>query len=425
MSSLYLTDRAKDDLAIGPVNRLRFILGSSYGYTPGSNSTGIRGTQILTGEASDPIPIEHNLYKYVLSLSAADDFTFGEIALVYPDNSLFGIAVFAKQQTKTSVGGDLDGIGGSINVFANTSGVAEVQINAGFQLGKLPDIDNLPLTVDSRYSMYVVPSPKEPKVPLQAMKGDYLWGFSGYSLYHKSTIVSSSLTSITIAEKHQMDENDIIQVGTGDMSAAVRRVRSSTVGEINTAISFYRPLTAAPQPGAQVYLFRPNYSGTPTVGGGTGGTTLFLPRDGSDSMFGTLQMGGNRISELQDPEFDTDGANKRFAHATRFKRTRVIANATGTIVLQLNTHDQFLLTLVGNVQLAFSGGVEGQSIVIRLKQDSTGNRTVSLPATVRTSADAGGQYVATANANAVDILGLLVDAASNRQDLVSVIRNFQ
>ena len=426
MSSLYLTDRAKNDIAIGPVNRLRFVLGSASGYSPGPSSAGIRGSQILSGEAADPVPVEHNLYKYVLSLSAADDLVFGEIAMLYPDNGLFGLCVFAQPQTKSSIGGDIDGIGGSLNVFVTTTGVAEVQVNAGFQLGQLKDIDNLPLTQDSRYMMYVVPSPREPKVPMMVVKESYLWGFSAYSLFRKASIVSATLTSLTIEGKHQMDENDIIQVGSGSLSAAVRRVRSSTMGELNTAIAFFRPLTEAPATGSQVYLFRPNYAGTPATTGSDGtGSDLFLPRDGSKAMYGTLQMGNQRISDQSDPQFDTDGSNKRYTDATRFFRSRVIPNATGTIVLNLDTHDLFTLTLVGNVNVAFTGGKEGQRVILRVKQDQVGGRTLTLPATVRTSLDVGTyQQKQTTSANAVDLLGLIPDTGSNRQDLVSITSNF-
>ena len=425
MSSLYLTERAKNDLEIGPVNRLKFILGSSYAYTPGTNTVGIKGAQVLSGDASDPVPVEHNLYRYSLSLAAADDLEFGEVALVYPDNGLFGIAVFARPQVKTSTGGDLDGIGGSMNIFVTTTGVAEVQVNAGFQLGKLTDLDNLPLTQDSRYQLYTVPTPKDPKVPMLVVKENYLWGFSAYSLFRKSTVVSATLSSITIADKHLMEENDIVQLGSGSLSAAVRKVRSSSLGELNTAISFFRPLTVVPLVGSQVYLFRSNYAGTPDTGGAGGvGTDLFLPRDGSASMYGVLNMANHRLSEVGDPMFETDAANQRFAHATRFKRANIITNATGTIVLNLNSYDFFTLTLVGNVNLAFVGGTEGQGVVLRIKQDQVGGRTLTLPATVRVSSE-NGQYQATQTANAVDLLALWPDTGSNRQDLVSVVHDFK
>lgn len=83
----------------------------------------------------------------------------------------------------------------------------------------------------------------------------------------------------------------------------------------------------------------------------------------------------------------------------------VNATATGTVTLDLSTTNVFDLTLTGNVTFAFSNPAPNtrvQTFTIIAKQDVTGGRTVTWPATI--SKYAGGNVPpATTTASAIDI----------------------
>jgi len=83
----------------------------------------------------------------------------------------------------------------------------------------------------------------------------------------------------------------------------------------------------------------------------------------------------------------------------------VNAAATGTVTLDLSTTNVFDLTLTGNVTFAFSNPAPSsrvQTFTIIAKQDVTGGRTVTWPATI--SKYAGGNVPpATTTASAIDI----------------------
>jgi len=79
------------------------------------------------------------------------------------------------------------------------------------------------------------------------------------------------------------------------------------------------------------------------------------------------------------------------------------ANATGASTLNLANGNVFNITLTGNATFTFSGATSGQacSFGLYLKQDATGGRTVTWPASVKWS---GGAPTLTTSASAVDIL---------------------
>jgi hypothetical protein len=79
------------------------------------------------------------------------------------------------------------------------------------------------------------------------------------------------------------------------------------------------------------------------------------------------------------------------------------ANATGATTLNLNNGNVFNITLTGNATFTFSGATNGKacSFSLYLKQDGTGNRTATWPASVKWS---GGAPTISTSANAVDIL---------------------
>lgn len=79
------------------------------------------------------------------------------------------------------------------------------------------------------------------------------------------------------------------------------------------------------------------------------------------------------------------------------------ANATGATTLNLTNGNVFNMTLTGNATFTFSGATSGKACAfsLYLRQDATGGRTVTWPASVKWS---GGAPTLTTTANAVDIL---------------------
>jgi hypothetical protein len=91
------------------------------------------------------------------------------------------------------------------------------------------------------------------------------------------------------------------------------------------------------------------------------------------------------------------------------------ANATGSVTLDFDTYQNFILTFTGNVTLAApstEASQVGQTGVIIIKQDGTGSRTLSLHGDYETPSAGGVGTISTA-ANAVDIVPYCV-LADNR-----------
>ena len=419
----YLTPEAMQALAIGPVYGLKFAIGSDFGYVPGPSDTGVRGNILLSGSASAPSVAGPSTYKYSIGLSAVDDMRFGEIALLFGNGNLFALQSYAEPIHKTADPTDVDGVGGTIDMFVNTSGVVDFDLNSGNLMGELSTIDNLPLTADSRYKTYLVPHPKYLEIPIQIFRSNFLWGISNYTMIGKAIVDSASLGSVNVLGQFPMEPGDIIQFSSGVFSSNVRAVRDSNTGSTITSIGFARPLTQVPSVGEQIYLFKPASYNPDEINAAGGIANLpFLNIDGTKSMAGVLKMDSNRISGLGNPQFNGDAVHKAYVDLKVKNRVFTQIGVSGTQLLDAENYDNFNLSLSGNVQLTITGGFAGQKLIIKLRQDASGSRTVTLPATVRYN-NAIPSYSATPNPYAIDKLGIQVDAQDSRYDLLAVAHN--
>lgn len=95
----------------------------------------------------------------------------------------------------------------------------------------------------------------------------------------------------------------------------------------------------------------------------------------------------------------------------------------GAITCDWNSYDEIRITLDANVTLTFSGGADGQGCTLKLKQDATGGRTVTMASAVRFNADITA-YTPTATASRGDRLGFIHDAGDGKYDFVSVVKGF-
>lgn len=88
------------------------------------------------------------------------------------------------------------------------------------------------------------------------------------------------------------------------------------------------------------------------------------------------------------------------------QETVVTSNSTTTTTLNLANGNVFNITLVGNTTIAFSGATNGTACAISLylRQDGTGNRTVTWPSSSTLKWAGGTAPTLTTTASAVDIL---------------------
>lgn len=105
-------------------------------------------------------------------------------------------------------------------------------------------------------------------------------------------------------------------------------------------------------------------------------------------------------------------------------RAPVTLAYAATRTIDCSVGDTFNIgALTGNITLAFSGGTDGQKILVNLVQDSTGGRTLTLGSEVAFSEDLPSVTMST-GANKGDVLGLVYHGASAKYRLVSHVKGF-
>lgn len=93
---------------------------------------------------------------------------------------------------------------------------------------------------------------------------------------------------------------------------------------------------------------------------------------------------------------------------------------TGSFVCDWSAYDEIRMLLVTDTTLSFSGALDGQGCVLKLRQDSVGGHAVSLPSAVRFNGVIG-VWVPTAAAGRGDKLGFAYDDQDSVYDFVSAI----
>jgi len=102
----------------------------------------------------------------------------------------------------------------------------------------------------------------------------------------------------------------------------------------------------------------------------------------------------------------------------------VVALASGAAVtVYWNLGKTQSIVLGHDVAFTFSGGIAGDRFVFRVKQDGTGGRNPTWPATVRYGSDIPA-IVLTSTALKTDYLGFIYHAADGKYDLVSHVKGF-
>ena len=155
--------------------------------------------------------------------------------------------------------------------------------------------------------------------------------------------------------------------------------------------------------------------GTGLTAAGSANQALKMNSGGSALEFGTLPIagGGTGATTLAGANIVASNANTTFTKALRGS-TLTAGSQTGSVTLDFDTYQHFVLTATGNVTLANPTTESvGQSGIIVFIQDGTGSRTLSLGTDYETAGGAG-LTISTA-ASAVDVIPYFVKAASSIQ----------
>ena len=107
-----------------------------------------------------------------------------------------------------------------------------------------------------------------------------------------------------------------------------------------------------------------------------------------------------------------------------FLTPRIAAPAYAASISQSVANiDQVNIDLTGDLALDFTGGVAGQQIVIRLKQDATGSRLLTLGSMFRLGTSIASTTLTT-TALKTDYLTVVYNAAASKYDVIAFVKGY-
>lgn len=103
------------------------------------------------------------------------------------------------------------------------------------------------------------------------------------------------------------------------------------------------------------------------------------------------------------------------------RRIQIVANTdTGAVLCDWGAYDEIQIHLTANATLTFANALPGQGCILKLRQDATGGRNVTLPASVRYNRLIT-SYSNTNGPNDGDKIGFQYDDSDSVYDFVSVV----
>jgi hypothetical protein len=96
---------------------------------------------------------------------------------------------------------------------------------------------------------------------------------------------------------------------------------------------------------------------------------------------------------------------------------------SSSMTLDWDAYDIYRINMAGDTTFTFTGGTDGQNCQLELKQDATGSRLATWPATARFSSDIPSPTISTV-AGATDKLGWQRNTNLNKYDLSAIVKGF-
>lgn len=291
-----------------PLEITKYILGSSYGYTPSETATGITGDQVYTNTPVGPEVINANVYKYSIALDyTVGPFYFGEIAY-YVGSDCVAVAVSEELIEKKSLSNSTTGT--SMVLDAYLSMVADnysmwmdsIGSDIKFQVPVINNIDSLPSVAESDPNCYIIaPISSQASATLAYTNGSTgLWNFDTYTFQNLRTLTVTSATSTQIVcdistlnadEKNELTPqffgDKLVEFSSGACYSICRCVSSVRTLGTQATISFRTPLAIVPSAGDTVMYFSRTQVSI---------STLMLPVATKDTLGGIIVGAGMDVT---------------------------------------------------------------------------------------------------------------------------------
>ena len=291
-----------------PLEITKYILGSSYGYTPSETATGITGDQVYANTPVGPEVINANVYKYSIALDyTVGPFYFGEIAY-YVGSDCVAVAVSEELIEKKSLSNSTTGT--SMVLDAYLSMVADnysmwmdsIGSDIKFQVPVINNIDSLPSVAESDPNCYIIaPISSQASATLAYTNGSTgLWNFDTYTFQNLRTLTVTSATSTQIVcdistlnadEKNELAPqffgDKLVEFSSGACYSICRCVSSVRTLGTQATISFRTPLAIVPSAGDTIMYFSRTQVSI---------STLMLPIATKDTLGGIIVGAGMDVT---------------------------------------------------------------------------------------------------------------------------------
>lgn len=260
-----------------PLEIVRYVLGTSYGYNPSVDDSGIRGKSVYTNSVIGPDIITANVYKYTVALDyAVGPFYFGEIAYYDANGKCVALAVSESQIEKLAMSNRSSGnslkLDAYLSMVGNTYSMWSDSIgsNSQFQIPTLGSVDELPSVQSSDPNTYIISPASSNSTAVVAYNAGStgLWNFDCYTYgnVRERVILSATPTSLTfdcsdidlsaIEDMRPVFLGDkVLEFSSGELYSICRTVSSVVVSGRKVTVSFRAPLAILPVAGDTVLYF--------------------------------------------------------------------------------------------------------------------------------------------------------------------------
>ena len=260
-----------------PLNIVKYVLGSDYGYTPAQDATSIKGSEVYTSSPTEIEIINANVYKYQIGLDYnVGNFNFGEVALYDDKDNCVAIGVsedvISKLKTSGSSGGNSVILGIYLSMAAKNYAmwIDALASDNQYSVPILESVDNLTTTADAYPNFYIIKgaSPQQTSILAYTSK-DGLWYFDAYSFANQLTLTVSDCTSTQIQFKSTGLSSEelssitsiryfgdkILEFTSGQVFSICRNIKSAVIVGNTVTLSLVTPLAILPNAGDTFTIF--------------------------------------------------------------------------------------------------------------------------------------------------------------------------